>query len=1240
MNLSKLSIGAAIGYGLLISATAWGDISGRYMHIDIPRAPATLSLAEVRVFKPGENMTVQGAVNLALNKPARQIATANDGVASRAVDGNDNGEWSANSITHTPENIPNPWWEVDLGSMQPIGQVSIWNRTGFESRLNDVRLRILDANRVCVWEGSPLPTPGAGESYWQITEPAEGESIGKKIEAVEDPNVKSVQPKDDRPQTIEGYAAALYNEEALLRAVDAYAKKYPNEFTDADALKQEIKEAAGTAHKADAVRYALMRKILARHPAYKQLQDILYIRRNNANNIGMPANWQGNSSISPAGYDNALMRTSLKPGDTPREVYASDAFIGDLALNFEADTLAFATRKLHLPPGTKPGWCVAEMKLDNPATLKELTPTNKLDVDYYDPMYLPNGNMMLVGSSGFQGVPCVAGSDYVGNLLLRQPDGKLRRLSYDQDNNWCPVMLPNGRCLYLRWEYADSAHYFSRILMTMNPDGSDQQEYYGSNSYWPNSLFYAKPLPGSSTKFIAIVSGHHGVARKGEMVLFDVEKGRQETAGAVQKLPGWGKPVQNRTRDELVNHIPQFFLHPIPLSDELFLVAMQDKKVSGRFFIAAVDIYDNQIPLLIDSEYNLIQPLPVVQMPKPVDILDTVDLSKTNFTVNLVSVYNGPGLAGVPRGTAKKFRIYNFEYSPRNIGGHYTIGMESGWDPRVILGTVDIETDGSCMFEAPANVPLAMQPLDAEGNHLQEMRSWFVGMPGEILSCVGCHEKQNSASPNVRTIASRKKPQQIKPFYGERRGFSFDREVQNLLDRKCAGCHDGTPEKKNRMGQKLPDFTKKPDKRGFSMAYNELHPFIRRNGPEGDYHLLTPLEFNPNTSELIQLLKKGHKGVKLDAEEWDRLLTWIGLNVPYFGTWTEMGAKKNIIERRREEERELSNLTFDPERILNPYKPVEFVAPAPQPKPAPAPTVANWPLEKPGEYQKNKDKVVLALGNDEKLTLVHIPAGEFVMGTNDETPAEQPMCAVKIKRSFWMGETEVSVAQFRAFEREHDNGVYDMHYKDQVKRGYYMNDDSEFAVKGNEQYPAIRITWEKAQAFCDWLSKKSGMKVRLPTEAQWEWACRAGTDTPMNFGGFDADFSKHANLAGSERIEMAVVGIDPKPWRNPPASVDFELRDPRFTDGVLHLAKVGSYAPNAWGLKDMHGNVAEWTRTAYRPYPYADDGRDSGKPDGLKVVRGGSWNDRQIKATSTWRWAYPVWQKPFDVGFRVVVEEN
>jgi len=174
--------------------------------------------------------------------------------------------------------------------------------------------------------------------------------------------------------------------------------------------------------------------------------------------------------------------------------------------------------------------------------------------------------------------------------------------------------------------------------------------------------------------------------------------------------------------------------------------------------------------------------------------------------------------------------------------------------------------------------------------------------------------------------------------------------------------------------------------------------------------------------------------------------------------------------------------------------------------------------------------------------------------------------------------------------------------------------------------------------------------VRLPTEAQWEWACRAGSAAPMNYGDLNADFSKQENLADYMLIELAVEGVDPKPIARgddpkpaklPSPLYDYELRDRRFNDGVLHLAKVGSFAPNAWGLHDMHGNAAEWTRSAYRPYPYSDgDGRNNATADERKVVRGGSWYRRQHRATSSWRWGYPGWMRPYDVGFRVVIEER
>ncbi len=99
------------------------------------------------------------------------------------------------------------------------------------------------------------------------------------------------------------------------------------------------------------------------------------------------------------------------------------------------------------------------------------------------------------------------------------------------------------------------------------------------------------------------------------------------------------------------------------------------------------------------------------------------------------------------------------------------------------------------------------------------------------------------------------------------------------------------------------------------------------------------------------------------------------------------------------------------------------------------------------------------------------------------------------------------------------------------------------------------------------------------------------------------------------------------------------LRSTICNDGALVAVAPGKYRPNPWGLFDMHGNVAEWTRTSYRPYPYvADDGRDDPQTAGRKVARGGSWFDRPRRSTSSYRLSYQPYQRVFNVGFRVVCE--
>ncbi len=1031
------------------------------------------------------------------------------------------------------------------------------------------------------------------------------------------------------PGASQGTAASLRL--AIQDLVKTYGAKYPKGqayLRRLAALEPKLKAGQGKAEFD-----ALQREALLANPIL-DFDKLLLVQRKGTGK-GLPANWQGNSSTGKTGYDNFLGVMSPLDKGTITELHrpAGGAFVGDFDLHFDADKICFSS------VGKNGAWAVMEIKIDGKG-LRQVSPDDFKDVDNYDPLYLPDGRIIFDSTSGYQGVPCVSGKDYVANLHIMDADGKnIRRLCFEQDNDWYPVMLPNGRVMYLRWEYTDSAHYFSRVLMHMNPDGTDQKEFYGSNSYWPNSLFYARPIPGSNTKFVGIVTGHHGVRRIGELVLFDAARGRHEADGAIQRIPGYGKKVVAKTIDRLVDGSFPKFLHPFPLSEKYMIVSAQPtaKMLWGIYL---VDVFDNMVLLKDVAGHSLYEPVPLRKTPRPRIIPDRVDLKRKDAIVFLTDVYEGPGLAGVPRGAVKKLRIYRYEYSLRNTGGHYNIGMEGPWDTHIILGTVPVETDGSAMFRIPANTPISIQPIDAEGKALQLMRSWTVGMPGENLACQGCHEPQNVAVPTRRmAMAFRKPTADITPWRGPARGFSFLREVQPVLDKYCIGCHNGKP---RAGGKTLPNFadTSVPAQASkyrlakFPKSYMALHPYCRRNGPEGDYHLLTPLEFHADTSELIQLLQKGHNNVQLDAEAWDRLITWIDLNVPALGTWTERGARPEHIKRRMELRKLYTGIYNDPEVILNPYeRTAKFIKPKPYAKPAPAPAVPGWPFDAAAAKAKQGANATrrIDLGGGASMKLVRVPAGEFAMGTNAESPQERPVSRVKIGKAFWMGAMEVTLKQYQQFDPKHVNGVYDMHYKDQVNRGYFMN---------QPEFPVIRVTWQKAMAYCKWLSEKTGKRVTLPTEAQWEWACRAGTTSPLWFGDFDTDFSKFANMADVKMKELAVKGVNPKPIKDPPPEVDYEPKDARFNDGVLHLAKVGTYSANAWGLHDMHGNVAEWTRSAPRAYPYRDDdGRDDVSGNGKRVVRGGGWHDRQYRCTSTYRLAFPDWQKVYNVGFRVIIEE-
>ncbi len=995
----------------------------------------------------------------------------------------------------------------------------------------------------------------------------------------------------------------------------------------------------------------LRRDVLLSNPLVASLDKLVFVKRR-TNNLGLPQNWQGNTSVARTGYENEIDQLSLRDGSVTT-VYKPEGgrYVGNLYMHWDAQRMLFSM------PNADNRWQIFEIKPDGQG-LREVGPNDEPDVDNYDACYLPSGKIIFCSTRVFHGVPCVGGADAVGNLCVMDNDGKnVRMLCFDQDHNWCPTVLNDGRVMYTRWEYSDTAHYFTRILFKMNPDGTRQMEMYGSNSFWPNSMFYTRAIPGDPTKVVTIVSGHHGVPRMGEMAVIDPSQGRRETGGAVQLITQYGKPVENKVEDQLVNNSWPKFLHPYPLSDKYFLVASQPTPQSN-WGLYLVDTWNNMLLLREEPGYALFEPVAVVQRPVPPVIPEAVKPERKDASVYVADLYKGPGLAGVPRGTIKQIRLYTPYYSYNNMGGHINIGIEGPWDVRRILGTVPVNDDGSVAFNVPANTPISFQACDEKGRAVQIMRSWYTAMPGEVISCAGCHESQNDTIGNrPTTAAARRQPYDIAPWRGPLRGFSWVRDVQpQVIDKYCVGCHDGTTQTGGKVAMDLRGGKKGWG--GFDQSYIALHPYVRRHGPEGDDHMLAPMDFFANTSELIQMLQKGHYNVQLDDEAWDRLYTWIDLNVPDHGTWAEHRQipGNNIGDfhaRRLAMRTKYAGNDDDPEVIPDlGLKPVEFVKPAPEPVGVTAPIqIKNWPLDadaarraqvaavaeiksaRPVAEGAEPTRRTVDLGGGRTMEFVLVPAGEFVMGSLDGTRDETPLSRVRIEKPFWMSVTEVTNEQYNAFDAKHDSRYIDMQHKDHTNPGYPAN---------LPKQPVVRVSWDMANDFCSWLSRKSGALVQLPSEAQWEWACRAGSDQPFWFGGLDTDFGKAANMADQTIKLLAVDGVNPQPVANPnPIFQDFVPRERRFNDGKLIECEVGSYQPNAWGLCDMHGNVAEWTRSDYKPYPYVDnDGRNATKGGVLKAVRGGSWRDRPFRCTSAWRLGYYTYQPVWDVGFRVILEDN
>jgi formylglycine-generating enzyme required for sulfatase activity len=224
--------------------------------------------------------------------------------------------------------------------------------------------------------------------------------------------------------------------------------------------------------------------------------------------------------------------------------------------------------------------------------------------------------------------------------------------------------------------------------------------------------------------------------------------------------------------------------------------------------------------------------------------------------------------------------------------------------------------------------------------------------------------------------------------------------------------------------------------------------------------------------------------------------------------------------------------------------------------------------------------------------MVNLPAGEFMMGETEDdkfaNDTERPSHRVRISPGLALGRFPVTVEEFQHFRPTH-------------------------SLDEAREWPVVRVNWHDAHAYCDWLTQRADRAYRLPTEAEWEYACRCGSRSPFSFGN-----------------ELT------------PALANFLYDENGTQVGIGQRTRAGKYPANAFGLQDMHGNVCEWVEDSWHPNYFGapDDGRAwMSAQDADRVIRGGAWDYLPRLLRSSWRDWRRSNQRTDNVGFRVATRD-
>lgn len=531
--------------------------------------------------------------------------------------------------------------------------------------------------------------------------------------------------------------------------------------------------------------------------------------------------------------------------------------------------------------------------------------------DSYDdlmPEWLPDGGIAFVSTRRHASSRCFwwGYSDrwHSFTLYRMNSDGsRIQQLSWNDVNEWFPSVSNSGHLLFARWDYIDRDAVTHQNLWSMRPDGSNPLAVWGNETPKPHCTFQAKPVPGSS-KIVCVASAHHAITG-GPVVLIDPTVHNNSQEAVTHLTPGHYPEVEKGPNGEWYNA-------PWPLSEKLFLVAysrdglMYEPSRHNPDYALGLYVMDgqgNREVLYRDGTIGATCPTPLAPRAMPPELPSVLNLTLAKRglgEVFLSDVYEG--LPKAVRGTLKQIRVVQVFPKTTRDSNVPRIGVAGEENTRAVLGVTPVEADGSARFLVPAGKPFYFQVLDEEGFAYQTMRSSTSLMPGERVSCVGCHENKMAASAAaLKTVAAMKRPAaELSPTPESGRPYGFVENVQPIFDAKCVSCHS---DKEAKAGINLSRTVMGAN--GYTASYETLcydkgadgKPTRRLSKKSG--RMLVPcfpmrnqIQVTPEGgadgargSGLMQALKAAKEKYGLTAEDLRRIGTWIDLNAVFYGVY-------------------------------------------------------------------------------------------------------------------------------------------------------------------------------------------------------------------------------------------------------------------------------------------------------------------------------------------------------------------